>query len=232
MPREASLLDRTSSLASRRHFIIGAVFAGAVAVAGTRMPQVTEVKVAKETFEKWVPNTVGPWRFLTASGVVLPPPDSLSDRLYDNLVTRVYEAPGLPVVMLAIAYNNIQSGVLQVHRPEICYPAGGYALSPTEPVEVQTLQQPVIANFFTAKGPDRTEQVLYWTRVGDAFPRSWAEQRLAVIRANLRGRIPDGMLARVSVLSDEPAAAMETLGDFVRKFEAASTPELRRLLLG
>src|SRR3546814_5133423 len=37
-----------------------------------------------------------PWRFQQSSGLVLPPEDALSDRLYDNLVTKVYthEATG------------------------------------------------------------------------------------------------------------------------------------------
>ncbi len=231
-PREGSLLDKSCRLASRRHFLVGAACAAAAGVAQARMPTQKQRPIAHERFEKWVPNQVGPWHFLTASGVVLPPPDALSDRLYDNLVTRIYDSAERPAVMLAIAYNNVQNGVVQVHRPEFCYPAGGFRLTPTEPVQVKTRERSLDCNFFSAAGYDRAEQVLYWTRIGNWFPRTWAEQRWAVIRANLAGEIPDGMLARVSVAGDDRREAEAVLGEFIRQFEAAVAPPLRRLLLG
>ncbi|RXL95874.1 twin-arginine translocation signal domain-containing protein, partial [Citrobacter sp. AAK_AS5] len=82
--------------ASRRHFLVGAACAAAAGVAQARMPPQKQRPIAHERFEKWVPNQVGPWHFLTASGVVLPPPDALSDRLYDNLVTRIYDSAERP----------------------------------------------------------------------------------------------------------------------------------------
>ena len=204
----------------------------AAGLAQVRLPQPNKKPVAKKDFESWVPNTVGPWTFLTASGVVLPPKDALSDRLYDNLVSRVYQADNLPTVALAIAYNNAQDGVVQLHRPEVCYPAGGYALTPTRPVEVQTSIGTVPANFFTAKGYDRTEQVLYWTRLGKEFPRAWSAQRLSVMRANLEGVIPDGLLMRVSVLTGDEANALGYLQQFIGAFEAAAARPLRKIMLG
>src|SRR3546814_21141626 len=79
-----------------------------------------------------------------------------------------------------VCSSDLQDGVLQIHRPEVCYPVGGYDLSPTRKVEVPVGNRKIPANFFTATGPDRIEQVQYFTRLGDSFPRSWAEQRLAV----------------------------------------------------
>ena len=76
------------------------------------------------------------------------------------------------------------------------------------------------------------EQVLYWTRLGDEFPLGWSAQRLSVMRANLRGVIPDGMLMRVSVISDDVTHAFEQLQQFINAFEAAAAPQLRKVLLG
>jgi hypothetical protein len=73
---------------------------------------------------------------------------------------------------------------------------------------------------------------MYFTRLAQAFPRSWLEQRVAVARENIAGRIPDGMLMRVSVLSLEQASALPLLEGFTRDFIAASPRHLRRLLLG
>nr|WP_195908506.1 exosortase-associated protein EpsI, V-type [Novosphingobium sp. Gsoil 351] len=197
-----------------------------------RMPSAQAAPIAKDRFDSWVPDIVGPWSFASVSGVVLPPPDALSDRLYDNIIARVYEAAELPAIMLMIAYNNIQDGVLQVHRPEICYPVGGYELSPTRQYELSLGNRALPANVFTASGPNRIEQILYWTRLGDAFPRTWIEQRLAVARANVAGRIPDGVLVRLSLLGNDPGGAMPLLERFTRSFLDASPPPLRRILIG
>lgn len=216
----------------RRHFLIGAAMMAASGVALARMPSAHVAAVAKQRFDGWVPDTVGTWRFATVSGVVLPPPDALSDRLYDNIVARVYDAPGLPSMMLMIAYNNMQDGVLQVHRPEVCYPVGGYTLTPTREYELSIDNRMIPANVFAANGQERTEQILYWTRIGNEFSRSWMEQRMAVARANVAGRIPDGVLVRVSLLGNDPLAALPLLERFARSFVHASPPPLRQILVG
>lgn len=219
-------------LLKRRHVLIGGAMIAASGLSIFRLPRAYASPIEERRFLSWVPDTVGPWTFVRASGVVLPPPDALSDRTYDNLVTRVYEAPGRSPVMLLIAYNNTQDGVLQVHRPEICYPVGGYALSPTKGEQLVLSGRNVPTNMFSAVGTERTEQVLYWTRVGNAFPRSWAEQRLAVAEANLAGRIPDGAMLRISLIGDNLAAAKPELEGFAQSFVARCPDQLARVLLG
>ncbi|NTZ43945.1 EpsI family protein [Altererythrobacter sp. SALINAS58] len=230
MTESPSLQDRRSPLISRRHVLIGGALAAASAVAIARQPTSVVPAVPEKAFEKLVPKQFGSWRVVGSSGVVLPPPDALSDRLYDNLVTRVYESPEASV-MLLLAYNNLQDGVVQVHRPEVCYPVGGFELSSTVNVPLVLPGAQIPASFFTAEGPDRVEQVLYFTRLGTAYPRSWGEQRWAVAKANLDGRIPDGVMMRVSLLGRDPAAALETLSQFSTEFIAASPQALQKLLL-
>lgn len=217
---------------SRRNALIGGALACASGFAFLRQPAVANPAVPEATFEKWVPERFDKWSSVSQAGVVLPPPDSLRDRLYDNLVTKVYSAPGLPSVMMLLAYNNAQDGVLQVHRPEVCYPVGGFKLSETRKVDVQVGGRTIPANFFTATAPERIEQVQYFTRLGDAFPRNWGEQRMAVIRANLGGDIPDGMMMRVSVLGIDAADAETLLDEFTRAFLRNSNSKLQHLLLG
>jgi EpsI family protein len=218
---------------SRRHFVIGAVLASASAGAYAMQPQVRYPSIKKATFESWIPAKLGNWTVQSSSGVVLPPPDALSDRLYDNLVTRIYTMPDAPAVMMLIAYNNRQDGVLQLHRPEVCYPAGGYKLSPTLPILLSLAPgREIPANAFTAEGVQRTEQVVYLTRLGQSFPRSWLDQRLSVIGANLKGEIPDGALMRVSVIGADRNRALEVLRDFLATFFSVTPPELRHLLIG
>ncbi len=226
------MTDSPSPAISRRSALIGGALAAASAFAFVRQPAVANPMVPEETFDKWVPRKFGRWTSVSESGVVLPPPDALRDRLYDNLVTRVYASPSGVSVMLLLAYNNAQDGVLQLHRPETCYPVGGYVLSDTRKVDIPVEGRRIPANFFTATGPGRTEQVQYFTRLGDAFPRSWAEQRMAVIRANIAGDIPDGMMMRVSTLGMDAPEAETLLDEFSRSFILNSHARLQRLLLG
>ena len=207
--------------------------AAAAAGAATRIPQPNRPAIANDKFKAMVPDTIGPWRFQQTSGLVLPPEDALSARLYDNLVTRVYTDPAGQVIMLLIAYKNFQDGVLQIHRPEICYPAGGYALSPTVATAIPLEGRPPLpANAFSADGNSHDEQVLYWTRIGDEFPLHWGEQRMAVLRANLARINPDGMLARVSMPNDDMIASRPLMIKFVDDLRTASPPALRRILFG
>lgn len=217
---------------SRRNMLLGAVLGGASAIAFARQPAVANPIVPEKQFEAWVPKSFGAWSTVSQSGVVLPPPDALSDRLYDNLVTRVFVAPNLPPVMLLMAYNNAQDGVLQVHRPEFCYPVGGFELTPTRDIMIEASGLSVPANLFTASAPNRVEQVVYFTRLGSAYPRKWSEQRIAVMRANLGGEIPDGMMMRVSALGSDQREAQGLLTGFARQFIENSNPKMQRLLLG
>ena len=194
-------------LISRRNVIIGAALAMSSGIAFAHQPEAINPVVDQDEFTSLIPASFGNWSLITSSGVVLPPDDDLSDRIYDNLVTRVYAAPDSPAVMLLIAYNNTQDGVVQAHRPEVCYPVGGFELSDTRPFEMAIGEKLVPANIFTATGPNRVEQVVYYSRIGHSFPRNWAAQRLAVIEANLAGEIPDGVLMRSLCAWHKPGAS-------------------------
>src|SRR3546814_13374421 len=73
---------------SRRNLLIGIALAGASGIAFTRQPAVANPVVPKKLFEAWVPRRFGRWDTVSQSGVVLPPHDALSDRLYDNPIGR------------------------------------------------------------------------------------------------------------------------------------------------
>lgn len=220
--------DATPQL-DRRALVLGGLLAATGAVAIARQPQPGRARVNKEQLGKLVPTRFGQWVAQADDNLVLPPADALSDSLYSGLVTRSYFAPGRPPMMLLVAYSNVQDGMLQVHRPETCYPAGGYRLSPTEAVGITDA---VRGNAFAANGVSRIEQVLYWTRIGKTFPRGWLEQRVAVLRANIDGLIPDGVLVRVSCLESGLAEALPAMRDFAGELIRAASPAGRQILVG
>ena len=217
----------------RRKVVLGLSLVAASGIAQARLPVPVEPRIKEDRFRAMIPKKIGAFSFDTESGLVLPPSDALSDRLYDNLVTRTYTDPTGQVVMLLIAYNNKQDGVLQIHRPEICYPAGGYDLTPVEPIDVPIPgSDPLRSQVFAATSDARNEVVLYWTRVGNAFPRRWIEQRWAVAEANLRGIVPDGVMVRVSAISNNMDRTTPLLTGFIRDMHRASGEQMRSLLFG
>lgn len=215
----------------RRKVVAGIGLVGLAGVLQARQPVPYRPRVPQKTLEGMIPNQVGRFAFETSSGFVLPPSDALSDRLYDSLITRAYLSPQGEVAMFLIAYNNRQDGVLQIHRPEVCYPAGGFTLSPVQPIDIALPSGAELpAQIFSATGEQRNEVVTYWTRVGDKFPRKWSDQRLAVAQDNLRGYIPDGALVRLSTIANDTASVTPMLEGFVSDFFKASPPRLRNLL--
>lgn len=218
-------------LPDRRQLMLGGAMLAATAAAFGLRPQRMVQRLPAGALDRAVPTIIGRWKFLTASGLVLPPQDEMTQQLYDQVLTRVYAADGLPSVMLLIAYGSAQDYTLQAHLPEVCYPSSGYTVSSIERVPV-TLRPGTsdTATYLTAERPDRTEQVYYWLRIGDRFPATLSDERMAVIAANLRGVLPDGVLVRLSVLDDNRSAALGQLQRFNQQMLASLGSAGRRLL--
>jgi EpsI family protein len=133
--------------------------------------------------------------------------------------------------MLLIAQSGSQTGILQVHRPETCYTAGGYAISPLSPHSIRIGSSILQANSLDATAEGVTEHVLYWTRVGDRVPASWRDQKIAVAEQNLRGVIPDAILVRISTVSNDPGGARASLDAFARALVNSVPPERRSVFI-
>jgi EpsI family protein len=217
---------------TRRKFVIGSAFLASAGAAAAMVPRQNIDLLGKRKLEDIIPKQVGPWSFYSKSGLVVPPSDELSELLYSQLLTRVYAAPDRLPIMLLIAQSGSQTGVLQVHRPEVCYPAGGYELSPPVRHRLETPSGGLDAVAFTATADARTEQLLYWTRIGRDVPGSWAEQRWSVAKANLRGELPDAVLVRISTVYPDKARSLEVLEQFAGGLVRALPPSLRPFLTG
>lgn len=228
--RTVAAAEGIPPMIDRRKVLLGLGLAGCAGTALARQPVPDRPAIETGALERMIPVRIGEFAFDTTSGLVLPPPDALVDRLYDNLITRTYTRTDGKIAMLLVAYNNRQDGVLQIHRPEVCYPAGGFSLSATRAIDTPLLSGPPLpSQAFVATSELRTETVLYWTRVGEDFPRRWLEQRIAVARENLKGVIPDGVLVRVSTLSDT-TDDLRMLTAFVADLYRLSPGALRQLL--
>lgn len=215
---------------TRRKFALGILFAGASGVAAARQPRTNVDYLGGNKLEQVIPKQIGRWSFVSSSGLVIPPEDQLVKATYSQLVTRVYSDGVNPPMMLLVAQSASQTGILQIHRPEFCYSAGGYALSPTEThmVSLPSGQLPALKLAATNNG--RTEQIVFWTRIGEHLPTSWTDQRLAVALDNLKGIIPDATMVRVSLVSNDQGSALAMIDQFVQALIQSVQPRLRPVL--
>lgn len=189
---------KAAPMLNRRYFLLGGGMAATALAAELREPSKTIDLLGKRNLEDLIPEQVGAWSFHSTSGLVVPPEDQLSEQLYAKLLTRTYTAPDRPPIMLLVAQGAKQTGVIQIHRPEVCYPVGGFRLSERSDVQVSAPGRSLTAAGFTATAESRVEHLIYWTRIGHVLPSTWLEQRWAVARANLNGFIPDAVLVRLS----------------------------------
>lgn len=215
----------------RRKVLLGLLFGSAATVAAWRQPRQHLDYLGRDKLENIVPKDIGPWKFVAASGLVIPPEDQLSRLIYSQLLTRVYSDGDNPPLMLLIAQSGSQTGVLQVHRPETCYTAGGYTISQLSPHAIHIGSRVIDANSMDANADGVTEHVLYWTRVGNRIPASWRDQKIAVAEQNLKGIIPDAILVRISTVSNDAQAARASLEAFASALIGSVPPQRRSVFI-
>jgi EpsI family protein len=194
-------------MTSRREFLIGGACALTAGAAYAATPRDRMSLLGKAKLEDLVPRAFGAWSELPSNSVVVPQSDdSLAARLYAQTVTRVFvNYSDNTSVMALFAYGDTQSDQLQLHRPEVCYPAFGFAVIDSRAVHIGLANGAVIpARRLTAQSALRTEHVAYWTRIGEYLPQSGDEQRSAKLRTAFQGIIPDGILVRISNLQATP----------------------------
>lgn len=223
--------EAAPSSLTRRKFALGLAFASAAGVAAARKPNVHVDYLGKNKLDKVLPEKLGRWKFVSSSGLVVPPEDQLARALYSQLLTRAYADDDGQIMMLLVAQSATQSGILQIHRPEICYTAGGYQLSKIEPHTVSLPWGTIPTLSLSATSDARTEQIVYWTRIGDHLPTNWREQRIAVALDNFKRIIPDAVMVRVSTYGNDKVAAMTSIDRFISDLMSSVTPDLRRVLM-
>ncbi len=220
----------TEPKTSRRKFMLGLLFCSAAGVAAIRQPSKTLNLRDNQKLEDLIPKTIGRWKFVAASGLVVPPEDQLVRATYSQLLTRVYSDDSAPPIMLLLAHSDSQTGFLQIHRPETCYTASGYSILNIDRHVIPVANKPLITNNMEAvSAGGQTEHVVYWTRVGDRIPENWRQQRIAVAMDNIKGLVPDALLARVSVVSPDRATALRQLDEFVQAMIGSVPSGMRRI---
>lgn len=221
---------------ARRRLMIGAVCAGAAAAGAAAKPRREMPLLAGKSLSDVVPASFGGWQaYDIVDPMALNAEGTLSARLYTQGLARLYRhADTHDEVVLVMAYGARQTNELQLHRPEVCYPAFGFALSRDEPTQISLPQGVGLpARQLLAATEERLEGVLYWSRLGEFLPTSGGEQRIDRLRIALRGVVADGLLARFSAASSaDPVPAWSLMRSFAASLVLAVSPTDRAALIG
>lgn len=223
-------------LISFKHLIIGLCM---FAAAGMALALKPTTKVAdsgsKIDLETLIPKTFGDWKMdATITPLIAnPEQEALINKIYSQTLTRTYVNAAGERVMLSIAYGGDQSDNMAVHKPEACYPAQGF----------QILKNPTISSFATEEGSipvkrlvatmgQRIEPITYWTTVGDKVAVSGLKWKLQQVKYGLAGKIPDGLLFRISSIQADETKAYQTQDAFTRDLLKAMSPSGRERIIG
>lgn len=164
--------------------------------------------------------------------IVDPQQQEMVNRLYSQTLSRTYANADGYRVMLSIAYGTDQTDSNQVHKPEVCYPAQGFVLKNKEYGAFETGHGAIpITRIETSLG-QRSEPVTYWITVGDRVVGPGFDKKLTELRYGLAGRIPDGLLFRVSSIDPDSARAYAAQREFTTALLASLDTASRSKLIG
>ncbi len=211
----------------RRELLLGLPLLAAAGGAVALTPRKRLNLLNGKELEKLVPLSFAGWHVTPSNAVILPEAreGSLADQLYSQTVSRLYLSDTDLPVMMVIAYGDTQSDQLQLHRPEVCYSAVGFEISASEKVAVPVAPPHTLpVRQLVATSNDRTEPILYWTRIGDFLPASGNEQRLMKLRTEMRGYVADGVLVRLSTVAEPTPETFAALQRFAKAMLHATDP--------
>lgn len=188
----------------------------------------------KINLEAIIPKQFGGWKLQEALTIPVADPGVLAElnRIYDQLLTRHYVNEKGELIMLSIAYGSNQSYSTQVHQPEMCYPPQGFQIKSLSKgfINFSWGKLPVM-RLIATKGP-RVEPITYWVMIGESPVRGNVEQQFARWKYGLSGKIPTGIVIRVSTISANESKSFRTEEQFVRDMLAAVSMEYRKILAG
>lgn len=215
---------------------IGGVMAASAALAVLLKPT---TRLADQrpplVLEQIVPADFGGWRVdrsivpVTVSADV----QAKLDAIYNQTLNRTYINDAGQRVMLSIAYGGDQSGDgTQVHRPEFCYAAQGFQLTRNIVGDLATRYGALPVRRLMAVQGRRNEPITYWITVGDKATVPGLSRKLNQLAYGLTGKVPDGMLVRVSSIDADPQNAYGLQQRFIDAMLGAMPPQDRARIAG
>ena len=220
---------------NRIAFVIAALmFAASVGAMVARPTKKLSEDLPTISLEAMIPKQFGDWREEPGRviEVVNPEVQARLDKLYTEILNRNYVNSSGYRIMLSLAYGSDQRGSLQAHKPEWCYPGQGFTLEKSEPGRLVTPFGDIPVRRLYAHLEARHEPLTYWFAIGGEAVQGTTQKRIVDLRYFLTGRIPDGLLFRVSSIDRNEARAHQMQDQFTNQLLQAASPADRQRLSG
>jgi EpsI family protein len=189
----------------------------------------------KVDLETMIPAQFANWNIDSTMAPIQVSPDVQAklDVLYNQTLSRTYVNKRGERIMLSIAYGGDQSGDgTQVHRPEFCYVSQGFQLTKNIVDEVATSYGLLTVRRLFAVQRNRNEPITYWITVGNRATLPGIARKLAQLEYGLSGKIPDGMLVRISSLKTNEREAYQLHDVFIQELLGAVSERDRVRIAG
>jgi EpsI family protein len=224
--------------ASRRKAVLclaGMLLAATAAVVA-RPTQLSAVMLGgKVDIDAKIPRTFAGWRVdpNVMPLQVDPVLQRVIEEAYDQVVSRTYMNAAGYRVMLSAAYSGRRDQSMDIHRPEVCYPAQGLSVRRnTWDAALALPERELPLKRLVAGNGERNEPISYWLVIGRDLASFGYGHRLATLKYGLTGRVPDGMLIRVSSIDRDEARSFAMQEALLRDLLAAVDADFRLRLLG
>lgn len=210
---------------------MGAAAALAVYVRPSREPAGNAQRL---DLDRMFPAQFGPWQVDRVAAAFIRAADrqGRQTRLYDQVLERTFVNAQGERIMLSVAYGAEQSSDMQLHRPEVCYRAGGFDVRGRRDAVLQIGTRSLAVTHLLAVMPGRPEPITYWSVIGGeavAHAGSSLLQRLALTARRQRA---DGLLIRLSSIDPDTERAHSLHGEFASALVLALAPADRARVIG
>ena len=218
----------------RTALVLAAGMGAASLLAALGKPRPADGSGPRLDLDKLIPHEFGPWRVDEAMKAFVRPAAAQAKRfgIYDQVLERSFVGAGGQTVMLSVAYGGEQSAGMQLHRPEICYAAGGFEVRDTHAAVMALDARQLPVTRLRAELPGRPEPITYWTLLGGVVVADASSFRLRRLSFAARREAADGMLVRVSSIDPDGARAFALHQAFAIDMVRAIAPADRAKVVG
>jgi EpsI family protein len=188
-------------------------------------------------FEQIIPPSFADWAQVPDGSntlIVNPQQQEALDNLYTQIVSRTYvqQSTGRRL-MLSLAYGDNQTFSKLLHRPESCYSSQGFKIQGLHAEQLLANGHKIEIQRMTAQVSYRQEQVSYFIRIGDRVISGPPHNaNLARMHMGLKGYIADGLLFRVSEISDDENSSHQFQDQFINDLLKKLSPAQQAMLIG
>ena len=207
-------------LVNMRFYLIGLsmLIAAGLTIATTPNLRLTAQEPALQ-LQSLIPKSFADWHQLPELDTLIVNPEIQKnlDRIYQQTLSRTYVNSKDERIMLSIAYGGDQRDSMQVHKPEVCYPAQGFQIlkMDTGTLHLTQAQKNIPVKRLVTQQGDRIEPVTYWITIGDQVALNSLKLKLAQLKYGLTGTVPDGMIFRVSSIDANSNTAFKLQDKFI-----------------